>query len=223
MNNDKYPRTYHLPYSPGATKDDKKLQSGWFDNFAGREIIITEKMDGANTSFSTQDVYARSHGAPTRDPWSRNLWDPSDGLYWRIKPLIGEDELIFGENLYAEHSIHYNRLPAYWFMFAQYDKQSNCWASWDDVKYWAQILDVPTVPELWRGIIHSESELEQLVLKFVKEPSTFGEEKEGVVVRLANSFPEEEFSHSVCKWVRPNHVQTDVHWTRNWKKASLYG
>ena len=21
----KYPRTYHLPYSPGATKDDKKL------------------------------------------------------------------------------------------------------------------------------------------------------------------------------------------------------
>ena len=28
----KYPRTYHLPYSPGATKDDKKLQVGWFEH-----------------------------------------------------------------------------------------------------------------------------------------------------------------------------------------------
>jgi len=51
MNNDKYPRTYHLPYSPGATKDDKKLQAGWFDNFAGQEIVITSKLDGENTHF----------------------------------------------------------------------------------------------------------------------------------------------------------------------------
>lgn len=221
MNNDKYPRTYHLPYSPGATKDDKKLQDGWFSYLEGKEIVITEKMDGENTCFSAQDVYARSHGAPTRSAWSRNLWDASDGLYWRVKSLIGEDELIFGENLYAEHSIHYNRLPVYWFMFAQYNKQENYWASWDDVKYWSQILDVHTVPELWRGTVQSEKELENLVTKFVNEPSTFGDEKEGVVVRLANSFSGEEFCHSVCKWVRPNHVQTDIHWTRNWKKASL--
>ena len=42
-------------------------------------------------------------------------------------------------------------------------------------------------------------------------------------MRLANEFPINEFSHSVCKWVRPNHVQTDEHWTRNWKKAELIG
>ena len=36
----KYPRTYHLPYSPGATKDDKKLQDGWFSNYVGEEIVI---------------------------------------------------------------------------------------------------------------------------------------------------------------------------------------
>ena len=34
----KYPRTYHLPYSPGATKDDKKLQTVWFDYYKGKEI-----------------------------------------------------------------------------------------------------------------------------------------------------------------------------------------
>ena len=29
------------------------------------------------------------------------------------------------------------------------------------------------------------------------------------------------FPYYVCKWVRPNHVQTNEHWTRNWKKAEL--
>ena len=44
----KYPRTYHLPYSPGATKDDKKLQDGWFSSYIGQEIVITAKLDGEN-------------------------------------------------------------------------------------------------------------------------------------------------------------------------------
>ena len=42
----KYPRTYHLPYSPGATNDDKKLSGNWFENYKGREIVITAKLDG---------------------------------------------------------------------------------------------------------------------------------------------------------------------------------
>ena len=41
----KYPRTYHLPYSPGATKDDKKLQAGWFEYYKVKEIVITAKLD----------------------------------------------------------------------------------------------------------------------------------------------------------------------------------
>ena len=147
----KYPRTYHLPYSPGATKDDKKLSVkngiNWFSYYKGKEIVITEKLDGENTCFTRQDVYARSHGAPTRSPWSRNLWDPSDGLYWKIQSKIGSYELIFGENLYGEHSICYNKLPSYWFMFACYWEDCNYWCSWDDVKLIAEILDVPTVPE----------------------------------------------------------------------------
>ena len=49
----KYPRTYHLPYSPGATKDDKKLQASWFEYYKGKEIVITAKLDGENTCFSS--------------------------------------------------------------------------------------------------------------------------------------------------------------------------
>lgn len=43
----KYPRTYHLPNSPGATSDDRIMKDP--DRcFEDREIVVTEKMDGEN-------------------------------------------------------------------------------------------------------------------------------------------------------------------------------
>lgn len=75
--------------------------------------------------------------------------------------------------------------------------------------------------ELWRGIIYDEKELENLINKFINMPSIYGIYREGVVVRITDSFKIEDFSKYVCKYVRPNHVQTDEHWTKNWKKAKL--
>lgn len=215
----KYPRTYHLPYSPGATKDDKKLQDGWFKNYIGQEIVITEKLDGENIHMTQKDCYARSDGAPTRSPWSRNIWDPQDGLYWKIKDCIGPNETIFGENLYGVHSIEYIDLADYFHLFAVND--GNKWYSWDDVKMMAKFMDIPHVPELWRGMVFKEDELRKLVEEYVTKPSIYGRQREGVVVRITDSFPIEDFSKYVCKWVRKDHVQTDEHWTKNWKKAEL--
>ena len=220
MIHNKYPRTYHLPYSPGSTNDDKKLQDGWFEYYRGKEIVITEKLDGSNISMSQNGVCERSTAVETRKPWARNLWDPQEGLYWRIKTLIGSNETLFGENLYGEHSIHYDKLPSYFHLFAV--STESVWESWESVKLFGAILGVKTVPELWRGFIHTEKQLEELVNKFVKEPSVYGDPREGVVVRLTSSFPLDDFKHCVCKWVRPNHVQTDEHWTKNWKKAIIY-
>ena len=215
----KYPRTYHLPYSPGATKDDKKLQDGWFKNYIGQEIVITAKLDGENIHMNQKGCYARSDGNVTTSPWSRNIWDPQEGLYWKIKQFIGEDETIYGENLYGEHSIHYNKLTDYFHLFAVNDGIN--WYSWDDVKMMADIMNIPTVPELWRGRIYNENELQKLVEKYVHESEWYGDTREGVVVRKTDSFKIEDFSKYVCKWVRPNHVTTDEHWTKNWKKAEL--
>lgn len=223
-NNSKYPRTYHVPWSPGATSDDKRLDDQWFyaDGWAGAEIIITEKLDGENVAFSKYDVFARSHSVPTRSPWSRNLWE-NDGLLWKIKDKIGEDEWVYGENLYGEHSIHYNKLPDYFFMFAaRYNNENrDTWYSWEDVELFADSLGVKTVPVLWRGYIETEPQLKRLVDQFMSEPSTFGDTKEGVVIRKVYDFENKDFSKNVCKWVRPHHVQTDEHWTKNWKKAEL--
>jgi hypothetical protein len=42
----KYPRTYHVPWSEGATNDDKINKD--MSSFYGKNVVITEKMDGEN-------------------------------------------------------------------------------------------------------------------------------------------------------------------------------
>jgi hypothetical protein len=44
---------------------------------------------------------------------------------------------------------------------------------------------------------------------------------EGFVIRPVTSVPLAEFSKVFLKWVRPNHVQTDAHWTKQWVKNTL--
>jgi hypothetical protein len=209
-----------VPFSPGATKDDKKLKDGWFEYYRGKEIVFTEKLDGENSCLCQKGVFARSHGAETRSPWSINLWG-DNGLYWKVKGLIDDDLLIFGENLYGEHSIHYEKLRDYFHVFACYNETTDKWWSWDDVKFVSKVLDVPHVPTLWRGIAESEDQIRELIIQTMNMPSAYGNTKEGVVIRLANEFDGEDFPNYVCKYVRANHVQTDEHWTRNWKKAEL--
>lgn len=216
--NIKYPRTYHLPFSPGATKDDKKLQGDWFSYYKGQPVVITEKLDGENITMCQEGVFARSHAAPTTSPWSRNLWG-NDGLYWRIRSLIGENEYIVGENLYGVHSIEYNKLTDYFHLFAAHDDKR--WYYWEELQELADILEIPTVPMLYFGIAESEEQIKEVIDNLMTRPSTYGDTKEGVVMRIADSFKIEDFPHYVCKYVRANHVQTDEHWTRNWKKAEL--
>lgn len=217
----KYPRTYHLPFSPGLTNDDKKLKDRWFEYYRGKEVVFTEKLDGSNTAMDHYDVYERSHTAPTRHPWSRNLWDSSDGLFWKIKQYIGPNETIYGENLYGVHSIEYNKLPCYWHMFAVND--GDIWYSWNDVMEFANMLNVPYVPLLHHCTLHHEDEIEEIINSLMESHSFYGDcGREGIVMRVVDSFPITDFSHFVCKYVRANHVQTDEHWTKTWKKASLY-
>lgn len=217
----KYPRTWHFPFSPGTTRDDKKAGPDLLEDIGAWELVITEKLDGENTCLCPSGVYARSHGAETRSPWSKNLWDPIDGLYWRIKNTIGESEALYGENLYGIHSIEYPDLHDYWHLIGVLDTDRETWYSWDEVGEFSEFLGVPRVPEIWRGQVKNLTELQGLIEEIMTEPSAYGPTKEGVVVRKTPSFRFDDFPRSVWKYVREGHVQTDTHWTKNWKKACI--
>ena len=191
----KYPRTVHLPWSPGATDDDIRCTSVAL--FEGREVVVTEKLDGENTSIYRDGCHARSIDGrhhPSRD-WVK-------GLQARIGHEIPEGWRLCGENLYARHSIAYDELAGYFYLFSVWNQENHC-LSWAETEEWAELLDLPLPQILYRGPWDAAT-VEGLTL----DTSTM----EGYVVRVADGFRFEDFSRSLAKWVRPSHVTTESHW-----------
>ena len=209
----KYPKTLHLPWSKGLQNDDRMSKD--ISALIGVPIVITEKCDGENNSFTNKGVYARSHVDFTISPWSVKVRE----LHSVIKHSISEDLYIFGESMSAIHSIEYTNLNSHFYIFGA--RYQGVWSSWSEVEDYAFLLDLPTVPVLFRGVVNSEKELKELTEKLVKEESVLGGNREGIVCRVERSFNDDEFEPCVAKWVRKGHVTTDEHWTRNWKKAKI--
>jgi len=212
MQSRKYSRTYHFPFSKGTTSDDR-IQANW-EQILQHEIVVTEKLDGENTCLKTTGFYARSHAAPTRNPWAKNM----KGLWEMVKNDLGDLEF-FGENLYGIHSIEYTHLEHYFYVFAI--REGDVWLSWEEVCFYAAMLDLPTVPIIQRGYFTSDS-IQKTIEVGMTKGSALGGECEGFVCRNVAAFGTEDFSKNVLKYVRKNHVKTDEHWTRNWKRAKLW-
>lgn len=219
MHSQKYPRTYHFPFSPGTTSDDRIAKD--ISGLLQKNIVITEKLDGENSCLNQYGVFARSHAAPTQNPWANYLWEK-----WHLlKNDLGDIE-IFGESLYAIHSIEYRYLESYFYVFAIRVEQT--WLSWEEVIFYANMFDFPTVPLLYEGIVQETQTLKTLILDLVTQPSQLSNEKwgfsprEGIVARNSSAFENTHFSTQVFKWVRKNHVKTNEHWTKNWQRAKLY-
>jgi hypothetical protein len=206
MNSPKYERTFHAIWSQGATNDDKIASD--ILPLVGKPIVITEKMDGSNTSLEKDGCFARTHsGVPTHPSF-----DGLKALHASVRHKIPEGIQLFGEWLYAVHSIHYTELPGYFLLFNVRDTKNNTWASWDEVELWADEIEVATVPLLFNGIVSSANELKNMTELLMKQPSCCGGIREGVVLRVFEEFSGDNFSSFVQKMVRKNHVQTSVHW-----------
>lgn len=194
----KYPRTYHLPWSPGKTEDDRTLKDTAV--FAGRRVIVTRKMDGENFSGYTSYCHARSvdgRSHYTRD-WAKNFW-------MQRSYELPEGWRVCAENLYAVHSIRYAALPGYLLGFGIWNDRNQC-LGWDETVEWFTLLDMPTVPVLFDGIWDEEA------VKKLYNEKTDRDVHEGYVVRLADAFEYRDFKTSVAKFVRANHVTSDSHW-----------
>lgn len=194
----KYPRTYHLPWSPGLTKDDRQLPDTKV--FDGNEVVVTIKMDGENTTMYHNYIHARSL---SYDPHaSRSLMKALQGT---VGFNIPEGWRVCGENLYAKHSIHYSDLKAYFQVFSIWNEKNMC-LSWDDTVEYAQLLDLPMVDVLYRGPFDRKA-IEQAF-----EP--YKASHEGYVIRNSGTFHYGKFRFNVGKYVRANHVHTHGHWMR---------
>lgn len=198
MNYIKYPRTYHLPWSEGLVNDDRRSES--LDAFIGQRVIVTEKMDGENTSLYSDHLHARS--LDSKHHPSRN-WIKA--FHGSICSNIPDGYRLCGENMFAKHSIFYDTLPSYFLLFSIWNGDQ-C-LTWEQTVEYAELLNVVPVPVLYDGIWDEDK-----IKACWTGVSKYGPEQEGYVVRLATRFSFDDFEKSVTKFVRKGHVQTSQHW-----------
>ncbi len=164
----KYPRTRHLLGSrlqPG----DEDLDAVPMSALKGKQVVIEEKMDGANCGISFDTDYSlllqsRGHyltGGPRErqfdllKQWATTLAD-------RLLDRLADRYVMYGEWLYAKHTVYYNALPHYYMEFDILDTNTN------------EFLDTPRRAEL----------LHELPVAPVK-------------VLFAGEFPGEEYLHTL--------------------------
>ena len=199
MNLKKYPRTPHFPFSETITSDDRILNNT--DHFKGKIVVVTEKMDGENSTIYNNYYHARSLDSKHREYHSWLL-----SYIKSFQFMLSENMRICGEYLYAKHSIAYNNLASYFQVFSIWD--NNICLDWNKTKELCNEFGLTTVPELYYGLYD-----EDLIKNIAKTVIDNG--GEGIVVRIADSFRYEDFQDNIAKYVRPNHVQTDKHWSLN--------
>jgi len=197
----KYSRTYHLPWSPGLHDDDRMMPNT--DGFIGKHVVVTEKMDGENTTMYRDHIHARSVDSgnhPSRG-WVKNFWS-------QIRHDIPEGWRVCGENMYAKHSIFYDNLPSYFLGFSIWNERNEC-LSWEDTLEWFDLLGIIPVPIISHGTYD-----ERLIRKVTENYIGDCTHHEGYVIRIADSFPVSQFRNVVGKYVRKDHIRTVTHWMR---------
>ncbi len=194
----KYPRTSHLPWSPGMHDDDKMMQDTKV--FDGRRVIVMEKLDGENTTMYNDHIHARSvssGGHPSRN-WIK-------AFHARICADIPEGWRINVENVYAKHSIAYKDLDTYAYGFAIWDS-SNHSLDWGSTLEWFTLLSIVPCPVVYWGTY------DERAIRDAYQRLAGTHETEGYVIRVDERFHMRDFRHVVGKYVRKGHIQTTKHW-----------
>lgn len=238
----KYPRTRHLCGS-GLQKGDQDLSVVSFDSLNGKRIVIEEKIDGANCGISfdkNANLKLQSRGhflAGANDYPHFDLFKSwTNSIESELFDMLGDQYIMYGEWMFAFHSVYYDTLPHYFMEFDIYDKSSEKFLSTKERKKITgdKISSVPVLYDgkfisekhmlsfLGRSLYVSDKALDLLKseLKTKKIPETLANLilslndtiTEGIYIKIED----EPYTIDRLKYVRPNFVQTiassETHW-----------
>lgn len=184
----RFPHTPHLAWlGAGMPRDDKVLSPEGARDLLADDVLVEEKVDGANLGLSLNaqgQLLAQNRG--------QYLAAPFTGQFSRLTPwlathaveiasaLAGEGLILFGEWCAAHHSLSYTNLPDWYLVFDVYDrKRREFWSSGrrDDLASRAGLACVPRLAE-------GRLSLDLLRHLLVKQPSRFsGGPMEGLMIR----------------------------------------
>ncbi|KAG6820659.1 hypothetical protein H0H93_013510 [Arthromyces matolae] len=214
----KFPRTAHLLDLGAASSDDVVSDVAVMPTQG--VIVITEKIDGANMGFSLSSdrskiiVQNRSHyvNSATHEQFKKlDIWlerHREDLLHVLNRDRhFAERYILFGEWMYATHSIHYTQLPDRFLAFDLYDRSTGTWSSRDTLERLLSPTSIALVPVLHRGVMPTNDELKNMV----QLPSRFWDGRvEGVYVKVE----QKDCVVARGKVVRSDFIAGNEHWTR---------
>lgn len=163
----KYPRTPHIQGSrlqPG----DEDLRQRPFSEIAGRHVVLEEKIDGANCAISfTRDGELRlqSRGHFLTGGYRERHYDLLK--QWAVvhqdafHAVLGHRYIMYGEWMYAKHSIYYDCLPHYFMEFDVWDREAGKFLDTPSRHELLEPLLVCHVPVLASGVFRDMADILQ--------------------------------------------------------------
>lgn len=215
----RFPHTPHLAWlGPGTPRDDKVLSPVEARDLLSGDVVIEEKLDGANLGISLGE-----NGTLCLQNRGQYLLPPLGGQFSRatgwlerhqdeLASALGSELILFGEWCAARHSVTYDHLPDWFVAFDIYDRAAGRFWSTIRRNNWVDRLDIAAVPELARR----RATLAEITATIMTGTSRFGAgPPEGVIVRREDT----DFLEQRAKLVRPDFTQAiEEHW-RNRKIA----
>jgi len=214
----KFPRTPHLFDLGAATLDDIVTDIAALP--CHDQVLITEKIDGANIGFSLSSdrsrivVQNRSHyvDSSTHEQFKKlDVWveNHQKDLYLVLDrdPFFPERYILFGEWMYATHSIAYTHLPDHFIAFDVYDRSTNTWAGRHTLSQVLAGTSISVVPVLHHGPMPTNNELRQMT----QTQSKYWDGRvEGVYVKVERN----NIVIARGKVVRGDFIAGNEHWTK---------
>lgn len=168
----KYPRTRHIEGSK-IQIGDEDLKNVRFDEIKGKFVVLEEKVDGANTGISFDEngtllLQSRGHflngGYGERQFALFKTW--ANCFQTDLYEILGKRYIMYGEWLYAKHTVFYDELTHYFMEFDIFDKEKQIFLS---TKKRRELLKgaefVKSVLVLYEGILQNFEELTKFLGK----------------------------------------------------------
>lgn len=182
----RFPHTPHLTWlSPGSPRGDKILTQDEVERFVTNDVVVEEKVDGANVGLSVDAsgvLRAQNRGAyiePGAHPQFGPLRAWMAERQQRLIDALGEDLILFGEWCFAVHSVEYAALPDWFLAFDVFERSTKRFWSTERRDALCREVGATVVPALARG----RFPLDELV-GMIGRSRLGADHSEGVYVRL---------------------------------------
>ncbi|MDR3568595.1 MAG: RNA ligase family protein [Syntrophobacteraceae bacterium] len=215
----KFPSTPHLALLGNVqVRGDKVLSEFDRNEFLRHELVVEEKVDGANLGLSFDangNIRAQNRGAYLHLPSTGQWKKLADWLARRTDELfqqLTDRYILFGEWCYAEHSVVYDRLPDWFLGFDVYDKNVARFFSCTRRDEIFRVLGISQAPRL-----HSGRFTLSRLNKLLAQSQLSDKLAEGLYLR----FDQGDWLVKRAKLVRPAFIQAvERHWTHSAIKAN---